>query len=983
MQSHLDNQVQLCYPPKIPPTAAVPLLMKRVFSLAALNAVYFGTAAACAAWCVNVYGLSTATSYVATATACIYGFLTAASLLTLRPKKSANTVTELKPWVKLLLRATFLAVPLAYFSYVASFYLVQNTYCAPGGVARFDAFAALENKLFQKAICDPNIPADVDKRLREYLANSFTSWAFRQWHAADANYNYKVVCQFNLLKDGTIEQLSICKSSGSKRLDEAALAAFDSIASPLPAGSPDFSRIEYTLSFHTQKDIWPVYDNNAITPAQDQFLFNQGKWANNYSDYPRSKKLLLQCLEERRLRFKRGAPELTAVLTELAKLHCRMGLLTESHTYFNDAVDNALVGEHGNPEALVQTFREYADQSFACSKFDKALKLYQQCFSLDPGAFDRTAQIRLAETYFATRNYDSAVKIFSKVVSSDEHAPPKDEFYSLDDERVSLCSQYIKAGHPEFATRLINSCLSRSDKAKSSESKYERLKLLCAFLPVYKELPDKTVGRRYIQSAFAELSSTLDPLSSSVTIFRESIADSLWESGDKAAALNMFQQLVAKYPGEVANRAYALFDQANFFNQKKMATEAERAIREALAIRLRLYDRNDRRVVNLKLALANILDARMQSKEASEIRDNIQVPPHEDTDIAGQVARNYQNAGQYDKAIAIYDVRIRESFKADPEDRHGERSFLLEQVILLCERLHDDKRLEHYLSENYRSEKKRVGFASRAELIRLHLRQNKLAIAESLANQDVSDSLPKDKSQFAAELLADSFLVLAQVKHAQQRPDAAKYYVRRAIEALEPYGRSGVHIVAVGQLAQILAKEGNFASAERLISELYYKELVDADSAVYGDIVEGFNTNGCYFSAGSSDGSKEADEQRSDPVFGVMSNGDYFCDYERLPEQAPMIALNWTALFITTHDYAFLKASTLEALARMQALQSKFKDADRSRSLMFASIESSLDQPGFSKDLLGTELLLKELPKSERQQQVLHHVQKLRNDRTR
>lgn len=955
--------------------------MKPVSSLAALNAVYFGAAAACAAWCVSVYGLSTAASYVAGATVCIYGFLSAASLLTHLPARSATTAVELKPWIKVLLRATFLAVPVAYFTYVASFYVLQSTYCSPGGVARFDAFSGLEYKLFHKFVCNPYIPDDVSKRLDDYMAHSFTTWAHRQWHAQSEEFSYAIVCRFNLLRDGTIEQVRIHKSSGNSECNDAARAAFDSIAPPLPPGSPDFSPVEYTLTFNAQGgDGWPVFDTNKITPGQDQFLFEQGKLTNNSCNYPRSQKLLKQCLEERRLRFKSGAPELTAVLHELADLYCRMGLLTESQVYFNDAIANAEIGKQSHPEWLVETVHDFADQQFVCSKFREALVLYKRCFSLNPAAFDRKAQIRLAETYYATKDYNAATNILSKIVSADEHAPPKDEVYSLDGERVSLCNQYIKAGHPELATKLIDSCLSRCDQTKNLKSKYERLNLLLTFLPVYKNLPDKIQGKRYLQSAFVEVSNALDPLCSDVTMLRERIADSLWESGDKVAAMDLFRKLVAKYDGDVADRAYALFDQASFYYERSMFAEAEQSIREALRIRLRLYERNDKRVINLQFALIDLLQAQKKFREAAEIRDGIQLQANEDT---YQLASSYASAKQLERALAIHDASIRESFKSDPEDRHGSRDCMLEEAVHLCEELNDDKRLEHYLNESYRSDIQRLGMGSRAQLARFNIKCNRLTIAEELANQDVVDSIQMDKSESSAEALANSFLVLSQVKHAQQRHIAAKYYVHRAIQAMEPYGRSGVHAVAVGQLAQIFAKEGNPARAERLLEDLYFNKLEDSDGAVYGDIVEGFNTNGCLLTSRNPNEFKEANGQRFDPPFyrmvdAVDIDDDYH--YKKLPEQMPMISLNWTASFVTTHDFAFLKACTLEARAQVQTLQSKFENAARSRNIMFESIDRSFDQSTRFKDFSDTEKLLKRVPQSERQQQVLHHVQKLRTE---
>ncbi len=247
--------------------------MKRAFSLAALNAVYFGIAAACAGWCVALYGLGTVVSYIAGITACIYGLLAAASLLTLLPSRSTKAVADLRPGTKLFLRATCLTLPVAFFAYVASFYLVQSTYCAPGGVDRFDAFTKLEDNLFHKALCNPNVPDSAST----YMTHTFQPWARRQWHGQDEKYSYEVVCAFDLQRDGTIKNLRIARSTGDEKCNRAALVALDAVGPPMPADTPDRCPVEFTFTYNYTKDGWPVIDTKAVTVAQDQFLLEQGK----------------------------------------------------------------------------------------------------------------------------------------------------------------------------------------------------------------------------------------------------------------------------------------------------------------------------------------------------------------------------------------------------------------------------------------------------------------------------------------------------------------------------------------------------------------------------------------------------------------------------------------------------------------------------------------------------------------------------------
>ncbi len=893
--------------------------------------------------------------------------------MTLGPSRSESlkTVASLRTSTKLLLRGSCLLVPLAYFAYVASFYVAERTYCTPGGVDRFEAFEMLESMLFHKDVCVPNpyLPASASK----YMEGTFQAWAHSHWHPQEAKKSYEVVCRFNLLKNGTIEKLRIGKSSGDKKCDQAALAAFDSEAPITPADCPDRFETEFTFSYNRGADHWPVIMTDAVTPSQDQFLLEQGQQANYRSDYPRSKQLLLQCLEERRLRFKRGAPELTVVLRELADLYCRMGLLPQSQRYFDDAVANALLGEKNNPEALVETLRGYANQSFDCSKFAKALTLYKKCFSLDSKALDRQAKVRLAETNYAMGDYDSAVKIFAEVIRSDEHAPRSaEDLCSLDEERLSLCDQYINAGHPELAIKRIDSCLSQYHAAKTSKSKKESLELVCALLPVYEKLSDSSLGKSYVQIVFAELSKVHHPLSATVRNFRSSLASILWKSGDRAGAVALFEQLVAKYDANAADRAYALFDQAKFLFDKEKYLQAERSVREAQNIRMRLYDRNDQRVTNLKFALAAILIAEHRAKEVVAVINDIEIPVNADSNMLWRLSSNYLSAGQSEKALEIIDDGIRQSYKENPKDEQGERSSLFEQAIFLSRKMNDDKRLENYLNDCYKSELKRIGCASRARLVQFYLSHNRLAMAENLANREVTDTVPKDQSMWSCEKQAISFLLLAQVKDAQQRHDSAKYYVVRAIEASEPYGRSAIHITAVGLLAQILVKEGNLKSAERLLENLYNSELIDTDTSVCRSIVAGFNTSGCYFSGGSSNEYKEANGQRFDSEIYANSSDDYFS--ERSPRLLPMIVLDWSAAHGNFDDFVLLQASTLEARARIQTLESKNKEAADSRALLFENIEATIDEPSFSRELEGIERLLMEIPKSASQQKLLQRV---------
>lgn len=149
--------------------------MKSPLLLAALNAVYFGVAAASAAWCVHTYGLSTPASYMAGATLCVYAFLAAASLVTLIPRRPgpAKPAASLQPHTKVLIRAAFLILPIAYFAYIASFYFVERTYRTIGGVDRYEAFSALEHTLFGKEVCTPLEP--FSESSRKYVSDVFAT----------------------------------------------------------------------------------------------------------------------------------------------------------------------------------------------------------------------------------------------------------------------------------------------------------------------------------------------------------------------------------------------------------------------------------------------------------------------------------------------------------------------------------------------------------------------------------------------------------------------------------------------------------------------------------------------------------------------------------------------------------------------------------------------------------------------------------------
>ncbi|MFN8550419.1 MAG: TonB family protein [Candidatus Obscuribacterales bacterium] len=949
--------------------------MKSPISLAALNAVYFGVAAASAAWCVHTYGLSTPASYMAGATLCVYASLAVASITALIPKKPgpAKPAAALQPHTKLLIRAAFLILPVAYFAYIASFYFVERTYRTIGGVDRYEAFSALEHTLFGKEVCTPLEP--FSESCRKYIPDVFANWVQRQWHAQPTKTPYEIVCRFDVLKDGTIKNLKVHKSSGDKKCDRSVLVALDSIAPPPPPDSPDRIPIEYTFHFSAIQDKWPVFKTEAITPAQDKFLFEQGVGANNYSDYPRSNKLLRQCLEERRLRFKTGAPELTEVLVEMAKLNCRMGLIPESEKYFDDALTNAQLEQKQHPEAIIKTLNEYANQSFECSKFDKALCLYKKCLSLDPTSVNRSSKIRLAETYYAVGAYDTAAKIFAEIIRSDEHQRSTVDADTLNDERVSLCNLYIKARRPDAAIKLIDEYFSQYAAAKDSKVKKEKFDLICALSEEYERLiPYSTKAKFYTETVFTEVLRTYHPLSAEAKWKRADLASILWKSGDKAGALALYERLVAKYGANTTDRAYALMQQATFLFGKEDYSASEHCIREALSIRTRSYAHDDARVTNAKFALADILIAEHREKEVVPLLEQIAIPTDWKSSSMWRLSNLYERVGQLKSALQIIDGGIRRSYKSSPRDDDGSRNNLIDHALVLSNKLHDEKRVENYLNEMYQSELKRIGFARRFELVHFYLEHNQLAIAEKLANQGVHDTKPKSACLSAQEDHASAFMLLAKVKDAQKRRESAKYYVERAIEAVEEYGRSSAHITAVGLKAQLKAEEGDLKSAEELLKAIYRDELTDPSHAICGDIVSGFNTTGCYFSSSPSGQSEYTDSAGSRSDSEINGDSGLPTIDQTSPTPVPMVSLNWNAAICSYYEFAFLQASTLEALARIQTLESKPDAAAKSRALLFDRLEARLGRPpvGFDNiSLDDLEGLSKELPQSERQQKLL------------
>ncbi|RTL40606.1 MAG: TonB family protein [Candidatus Melainabacteria bacterium] len=947
--------------------------MKSPLLLAALNAVYFGVAAASAAWCVHTYGLSTPASYMAGATLCVYAFLAAASLVTLIPRRPgpAKPAASLQPHTKVLIRAAFLILPIAYFAYIASFYFVERTYRTIGGVDRYEAFSALELSLFGKEVCTPFRPYSAS--CNTYFTVTFADWVKHQWHAQETKNPYKLVCRFDVSKDGTIKNLKVHKSSGDKNCDRAALAALDSVAPPLPPDAPDRMLIEYTFGFSGVEDKWPVFETETITPAQDKFLFEQGDRANFHCDYPRSRKLLLQCLEERRLRFKSGAPELTEILVAVAKLYCRMGLIPESEKYFEEALTNAQFEQKQHPEAVITTLQEYANQSFECKKFDKALNLYKKYFSLAPSSADRSSQIRLAESYYGTGARYIAAKVFADVIRSDEQQGSTVDAHTLESERVSLCNQYVKSGHADAAIKLMDEYFAQYTEERDPKLKKEKFDLICALHETYRQAaPSSAKAKLYTETVFTELLRINHPLSEGGKWVRSDLASTLLKSGDKAGALALYQNLVAKYSANTTDRAYALMQQASFLFKTRDYSESERCVREVLSIRSRSYAHDDARVTNAKFALAAILTAQHREEEAAHLIDQIAIPTDPRSGNIWRLSSFYEQTGQLERALQIVDGAIRRSYKSLPQNEIAIRSNLIDRALDFSEKLHDEKRFEKYLNEQYQTEIKCSGLENRFPLVKYYLEHNQLATAEKLANLQVKYTHPKSTDIFEHEAQATAFILLAHVKDAQKRRESAKYYVERAIEAVETYGRSSEHVTAVGLLAQLRAREGDLKSAEDLLNSLYKNELTDTSQAVCGDIVSGFNTTGCYFSSGSSGQTEytESGGSRSDSEI----YGDSADKFEPTPTPVPMVSLNWNAAVSQYHEFQFLQASTLEALARIQTLESKPEAAAKSRALLFDLVEAHLGRHLASIhgiNLCDMEGLARELPKSERQQKLL------------
>lgn len=88
-----------------------------------------------------------------------------------------------------------------------------------------------------------------------------------------------------------------------------------------------------------------------------------------------------------------------------------------------------------------------------------------------------------------------------------------------------------------------------------------------------------------------------------------------------------------------------------------------------------------------------------------------------------------------------------------------------------------------------------------------------------------------------------------------------------------------------------------------------------------------------------------------------------------------MVSLNWNISLTKYWRFSLLQASTLEALARIQALESKTREAAQSRAVLYDKLEAEMNQNFSETNVNDLEGILSQLPRSERQQKLLHRVQ--------
>ncbi len=951
--------------------------MNKSFLLTAFNAVYFGFAVIGCAWFLVTYGLGFNAAVLIGAAAVCYFSLCVAALLEPFLRRTLAHGPYPSPRVAKSARMACLVIPLFAWGYIASFYLLQNTFCTPGGVWRCKTFHGMEVFLFGKAKCLALIPGAVQQQLDSYLDDVFTPWANSHFLPPCVRGFNRCRCSFNVEKSGAIRESVIAEASDYIDFDKAALIVLDGTAPPLPKGAPDYVSIDFTFDHHGCAGInWSDWPKIKYPMAEE--LIRRARACIHFENYPEAKVFLLECLDCRRAQFGNCDPSLIPVLMQLGDLAFTMRLHNQADPYFEEALAIAQRDKRRDKWWYAEVLWRYAESAYNRMQYAKAADLYARYKSVvSPELINRTFDICYAQSLYGGGDHNAATAKFASILKQDEKTFGSRNSYMLDDERLAMCNLYIDQGAQQKTVPLLNSLLTKSKGKVDKSSKMERLSILRRVADIYERLKDRKSQQRVLEKTLSESVAAFGPLAPESTRSRSDLADVLWLRDRKSEAIDLFEKLVAGYSELNPDRANALFHQAAFHYGKGRFGDAEKSLQKALTIRCKFYGEADDRTNTVKFALATVLEEMKKFAQAKTVVSSAVVSKaFSPVDIACASASCYENLGNASKAFEIYESLLRELRKSD--QKVYEADTVYRYLIDLSRVQHDDLRMERYLKEQFELDFKHGTEPSRFELIEFYLERKQFAKAEELCNLEVT-GIDLDEHGHSApkvQKLAKSFVLLAKVLYMQQRMQPAKYYLSRALSLLEPYGRCAQHIETAGLLANLLADEGDLEGAEKVLESVLNGELSSTADDYAHNPVQGFYQlcNSGTQTVHSYSYVNPDKSEREDPT--IIPNIE-LVENDKAP--VPMVDMYWSP-GSSYRDVRFLKIATLAALASIQERMSAKDDCTVKRSRLLDLAEKDVIESLSNNDYWsceGYEALIKKLPPSARREEILLKIQKL------
>jgi len=228
--------------------------------------IYFGASTAGFAWIVWTYGCLNLVSASIVGLLVLYFIAALFSVFVLLPTTRSNCAGgNFDARTHKLIRLCALILPVPALAYCAYFqYCLLSYDTSEAAEYRLIRLAHFERSLFRKSVIysyfpDTDTPADFYENYMKMVESQIG----HNWHPHGGCFSRSSTVTFEIVRDGTIRNLRLEKSSGSRELDTLGLMAVNA-AVPfkiIPAGKPDSLPVQFAFDYRITESQSTSFDD--------------------------------------------------------------------------------------------------------------------------------------------------------------------------------------------------------------------------------------------------------------------------------------------------------------------------------------------------------------------------------------------------------------------------------------------------------------------------------------------------------------------------------------------------------------------------------------------------------------------------------------------------------------------------------------------------------------------------------------------------